>query len=115
VEKVVGIGGVFFRSNDPVALRKWYADNLGIAADEWGALFEATGQTIWSPFAADTDYFKTPQPFMINYCVTDLDAMIAQLRANGVAVDENVEDHSYGKFGWATDPDGNRFELWQPK
>jgi predicted enzyme related to lactoylglutathione lyase len=52
---------------------------------------------------------------MINYRVTDLDAMIAQLRANGVAVDENVEDHSYGKFGWATDPDGNRFELWQPK
>ena len=115
MEKVAGIGGIFFRSKDPAALRQWYADNLGIANEEWGTMFEPTGQTVWSPFSAETDYFKTPQAFMINYRVADLDAMLAQLRANGVAVDDEVMDESYGKFGWATDPEGNRFELWQPK
>jgi predicted enzyme related to lactoylglutathione lyase len=114
MEKVAGIGGVFFRSKDPAALRQWYADNLGIPDSEWGTMFEPTGQTVWSPFAADTEYFKTPQTFMINYRVTDFDAMVAQLRANGIKVEENTEDLSYGKFGWATDPEGNRFELWQP-
>lgn len=111
----MGIGGVFFRAKDPAGLRKWYAENLGIPDEDWGTMFEGEGQTVWSPFAADTDYFKTPQHFMINYRVADLDAMLVQLRANGVSVDEEVVDESYGKFGWATDPEGNRFELWQPK
>ena len=65
-------------------------------------------------FERDSDYFGTAQPYMINYRVVDLDAVLAALRAEGVAVDDRTEDGPYGKFGWATDPEGNRFELWQP-
>lgn len=115
MEKVAGIGGIFFRSENPEMLRKWYADNLGIPESDFGHVFEATGQTVWSPFSKDTEYFgSSTQAFMINYRVTNLDAMLAQLRANGAEVDEKVEDYDYGRFGWASDPEGNRFELWQP-
>jgi predicted enzyme related to lactoylglutathione lyase len=71
---------------------------------------------VWAPFAADTDYFgRRDQQGMINYRVGDLDAMVAQLRGAGVDVDEHLEEHEYGRFAWATDPEGNRFELWEPK
>lgn len=119
MERVTGIGGIFFRAKDPKALTKWYAEHLGVE-QHWdtGSCFFAAkdpkGQTIWSPHGADTGYFGTPQSYMINYRVTDLDAMLGQLRAAGVPVDEKVDDSEYGKFGWATDPEGNRFELWQP-
>jgi catechol 2,3-dioxygenase-like lactoylglutathione lyase family enzyme len=119
MERVTGIGGIFFRARDPKALTAWYRDHLGVEP-QWdtGTSFLAAsdpkGMTIWSPHGADTDYFGTPQSFMINYRVADLDAMLAQLRAAGVRVDEKVDDSEYGKFGWATDPEGNRFELWQP-
>lgn len=126
MEKVIGIGGIFFKSDDVKALRSWYRDHLGIPVDDsyGGASFEfrekdspeTIGMTIWSPFPSTTNYFDpTRAPFMINYRVADLDAMLAQLRAAGATVDEKVEDTDYGRFGWATDPDGNRFELWQPK
>lgn len=115
MERVVGIGGVFFKCKHPAALREWYETHLGIPASDYGHMFEPTGHTIWGPFAADTTYFApSTREFMINYRVSDLDAMLAQLRAAGVVVDEKVEDHEYGKFGWAMDPEGNRFELWQP-
>jgi len=115
MEKVAGIGGIFFRSADPAKLRKWYADNLGIPDEEYGHMFEGAGQTVWSPFSNDTDYFGTGgQTFMVNYRVSNLDAMVAQLRAAGVEVDEKTEDYEYGRFAWASDPEGNRFELWQP-
>jgi predicted enzyme related to lactoylglutathione lyase len=119
VERVTGIGGVFIRSRSPDALRAWYADHLGVDVDaEWGGtVFTASdGETVtWAVFAGDTDYFGSrDQQAMLNYRVRDLDAMLAQLRAAGVVVDERVEDLEYGRFGWATDPDGNRFELWQP-
>jgi predicted enzyme related to lactoylglutathione lyase len=119
VERVTGIGGVFIRSRSPDALRAWYADHLGVDVDaEWGGtVFTASdGETVtWAVFAGDTDYFGSrDQQAMLNYRVRDLDAMLAQLRAAGVVVDERVEDLEYGRFGWATDLDGNRFELWQP-
>jgi predicted enzyme related to lactoylglutathione lyase len=124
MERVTGIGGIFFKVPDPKALVSWYRDHLGIEP-EWdgGTSFkwrhaddpEKPGMTIWSPFPADSEYMGAPeQRCMINYRVDDLDAMLAQLRAAGATVDEKVQDSEYGRFGWATDPQGNRFELWQP-
>jgi predicted enzyme related to lactoylglutathione lyase len=116
-EAVQGIGGVFFRTSDPEALRVWYAEHLGIEMEEYGTTFTAAqgDQTVWAPFPRDTDYFgSSEQQAMINFRVADLDAMLTQLRSAGVDVDARVEEHQYGRFGWATDPDGNRFELWQP-
>jgi len=116
-ETVQGIGGVFFRARDPEALRAWYAEQLGIDMEDYGTTFTAAegDQTVWAPFAADTEYFgPTGQQSMVNFRVRDLDAMLDQLRAAGVAVDERVEEMEFGRFGWATDLDGNRFELWEP-
>jgi predicted enzyme related to lactoylglutathione lyase len=116
-ERVAGIGGVFFRARDPEALKRWYGDNLGIELEDYGTTFTAAAgdQTVWAPFAADTEYFgDSGQQSMVNYRVRDLDAMLAQLRKAGAEVDERVAEHEYGRFGWATDPEGNRFELWQP-
>jgi len=116
-ETVQGIGGVFFRARDPEALRAWYAEQLGIDMEDYGTTFTAAegDQTVWAPFAADTEYFgPTGQQSMVNFRVRDLDAMLDQLRAAGVAVDEQVEEMEFGRFGWATDLEGNRFELWEP-
>lgn len=124
--RVAGIGGVFFKARDPVALAAWYREHLGVpvAPDGTHALFadtnggDATGTptvTVWSSFPADTTYFGSgPASWMINYRVSNLDAMLAQLRAAGVWVADEVQDGEYGKFGWAADPEGTRFELWQP-
>jgi predicted enzyme related to lactoylglutathione lyase len=114
VARVVGIGGVFFRARDPDALRRWYAENLGVElAEEGHALFEG-GQTVWSLFPDDTDYFgPSGQQAMVNYRVDDLDGMLEQLRAAGAEVDDNTEEYDFGRFGWGTDPEGNRFELWE--
>jgi predicted enzyme related to lactoylglutathione lyase len=117
VERVQGIGGVFFRSTDPQWLAAWYAEHLGIDVEDWGgSVFQASegAVTVWSPFAADTDYWPAEKQAMINYRVRDLDALLVQLRAAGVEVDERVEETEQGRFGWAVDPEGNRFELWQP-
>jgi predicted enzyme related to lactoylglutathione lyase len=116
-EAAAGIGGVFFRSPDPDALRDWYSEHLGIKMEDYGTTFIAKegDQTVWAPFREDTDYFGSrEQPLMINFRVRDLDAMLAQLRAAGVEVVDHVEEHEYGRFGWATDCEGNRFELWEP-
>lgn len=124
MERVTGIGGIFFKSRDPSALGDWYRSNLGVDVQEWGgAVFRwrdaddpaRDGTTAWSLFPADTQYLGPGgAPFMVNYRVADLDAMLAQLRAAGVPVEERIEDSEFGRFGWATDPDGNRLELWQP-
>jgi predicted enzyme related to lactoylglutathione lyase len=118
VQRVTGIGGVFFRAKDPEALGRWYADNLGIAIEDYGGStfrWEEKGTTVWSPFPADTDYFGSGgQQGMVNFRVSDLDAMLEQLRTAGAEVDDRIEEHEYGRFGWAVDPEGNRFELWQP-
>ncbi len=124
MERVTGIGGVFFKSDDPKALQAWYAERLGVPAQADGSLmFEwedpahpaRKGQTVLAPFPSDTKYFEPgAAPFMINFRVRDLDAMLAQLRAAGVRVDDKIEESEYGRFGWALDPDGNRLELWEP-
>lgn len=117
MERVLGIGGVFFKANDPKALGAWYAEHLGIPVDPTygGAIFEGEGQTVWTPFAADTQHFApSEKPFMLNFRVKDLRAMLAQLRAGGVIVDDKVDESEFGAFGWFMDPEGNRVELWQP-
>ncbi len=124
MERVQGIGGVFIRGRDREATAAWYRDNLGIDVnDQWfGAVFRWADQedaerasTTWSVFAPDTDYFgDAANQAMINYRVSDLDAMLAQLREAGCEVDEKVERTAYGDFGWVTDNEGRRVELWQP-
>ena len=117
-ERVTGIGGVFFRSQHPAEVAAWYAEHLGLAVEEWngGVLRSSGGETlVWAVFPADTTYLgSSGQEAMVNYRVTDLDALLAQLRDAGVEVEGPVDDEN-GRFGWGTDPDGNRFELWQPK
>ncbi len=121
-EKVTGIGGVFFRVRDPARISAWYREHLGLGADEGPVQFlwrekerpDEFGRTVWSLFPDETDYFGPARPaFMINYRVANLDKMLAQLRQGGVTV-EKVENHSYGRFAWITDPEGNRVELWEP-
>ena len=126
-EAVAGIGGVFFKARDPKALAAWYREHLGIPVVNGGTYAslsvgedgrDATGapaETVWSTFPMTTDYFGDGgSPWMINYRVKNLDAMLEQLRAAGVWVSDKVMDEGYGRFGWAADPEGNRFELWQP-
>lgn len=121
MQKVTGIGGVFFKARDPQALAAWYRDHLGVPVEEGQtyAPFQSgtTGEmTVWSAFPTDTEYFGGGvSPLMVNYRVEDLDGMLEQLRAAGADVDDRIEEYEYGRFGWATDPEGNRFELWEPK
>ncbi len=116
-----GIGGIFFKSKDPQQLYAWYEKHLGITAKPGvGASFPMNsvpdGQTVWSIFPNTTDYMKDSKAeFMINYIVDDLASILEKLRAEGVSVDEHTESADFGKFGWITDPDGNRIELWEPK
>lgn len=121
MERVKGLGGIFLRSPDPVALARWYATHLGIAVMVEGESEDAwlpdAGPLVFAPFPADTDYFgRRDQQVMVNYRVGNLDRMLAQLRAGGVDVlDRTDELPGIGRFGWATDPDGNRIELWEPR
>jgi predicted enzyme related to lactoylglutathione lyase len=118
VERVVGIGGAFFRARDPERLRAWYREHLGVELEDWGGhVFEAADgeQTVWAVFSRESEYFPLRQTWMLNYRVRDLEAMLEQLRAAGVQVEEKIEDDPNGRFGWAVDPEGNRFELWEPK
>lgn len=123
MERVSGLGGIFFKSNDPAALREWYAKHLGLYSDQYGAILrwrhkdeaERFGHTVWSPFPPASQYFEpTSAPFMLNFRVADLRAMLDQLRAAGAWVDDRIEETEYGAFGWFRDPDGTRIELWQP-
>ena len=123
MKRVTGIGGIFFKSDDPDKLREWYAEHLKLPIEEWGgASFKwreqedptREGYTIWSPFERDTDYFEpSKKPFMINFRVENLDEVLQQLKAEGVTVDEKREESEFGKFGWVMDPEGNRVELWE--
>jgi predicted enzyme related to lactoylglutathione lyase len=116
MQRVTGIGGFFFRAKDPAGLAAWYEANLGIPSTDtrWSWTQEA-GPTVFAPFPTDTDYFgRLEQQTMLNFRVDDLDAMLEQLRVAGATVDDQVSEASYGRFGHAVDPEGNRFELWQP-
>ena len=116
MERVLGIGGYFMRAADPVALGAWYRDCLGLDADENGLWRQGAGPTVFATFESETDYFGSrAQQTMLNFRVRDLDAMLAQLRAKGADVAEETQDmEGVGRFGWVTDPEGNRIELWQP-
>lgn len=124
MRRVTGIGGIFFHAQDPAALRAWYQTHLGIDVQPWGgAAFtwaDAAGQavkgtTIWSIGSPEGGYYAPSKaPFMINYRVEDLDALLAALRSEGCEVLEKTERSEYGAFGWVMDPEGNKVELWQP-
>ena len=116
MERVLGVGGYFFRAADPAALATWYRDCLGLDADENGMWHQEAGMTVFAPFASDTDYFGSrTQQTMLNFRVRDLDAMLEQLRAAGADLAEDIQEmDGVGRFGWVTDPEGNRIELWQP-
>lgn len=123
MQKVTGIGGIFFKAANPQALQNWYRDMLGMDVTEWGGvIFDwqepadmPPGRTIWSILPGDAPNFAPGKAaFMINYRVADVHAMIAELRAKGAAVDDRVEESEFGVFGWVIDPEGNRIELWQP-
>src|ERR1044072_5090666 len=120
---VTGIGGIFFKAEDPKRLGEWYRKHLGLDVEEYGGVtFREDGAsiesspkrqayTVWSPFDADTDYFApSEKPFMINFRVTDLDALLAQLRSEGVEVDDRTEKSEFGYFGWVMGPEGKRIE-----
>ena len=122
--KVLGVGGVFFRSPDPGRLANWYQEALGLEIEAWGTThgtcfpperMPANSFTVWSTFASDTEYFgDRQQSFMINLVVDDLDAALANVRAAGGKVIPDKEEHDFGRFGWIVDPDDNRVELWEP-
>lgn len=124
MERVQGVGGVFIRGRDRQKLADWYAEHLGIDVDRtwWGHVFQwadqdraQTASTTWSVFAHDTDYFgDRGNGAMINFRVKDLHAMLDQLRGAGCDVLDKVEESDFGKFGWVTDCEGNRVELWEP-
>ncbi|MGI8667925.1 MAG: VOC family protein [Jatrophihabitans sp.] len=120
---MIGLGGVFIRASDPAALAAWYRRHLGFDVHDFGGAFGAMfefadrepGSQLWTAFPADTPYFgNAAQSHMVNFRVADLGGLLAQLRAEGVAVDEKVERSEYGAFGWCVDGEGNRVELWQP-
>jgi len=124
MSRVTGIGGVFFKAQDPEMLRSWYQKHLGLPIEPWGGLQfhwrrdedpTKRGSTVWTIFDGNTRYFDpSSKPFMINYQVEDLDAVLAALKSEGVAVNEKIEEMEYGRFSWVMDPEGNRIELWQP-
>jgi len=120
MERVTGVGGVFFKSKDPAALAAWYRDHLGLELEpgsEAVSVFRWSepGTITWSAFPEDTQYLgRAESRAMFNYRVKSLDRMLAQLRADAVFVDDRVEISKFGRFGWAIDPEGNRFELWEP-
>ena len=123
IGRVTGIGGIFFKSKDPKAQREWYAKNLGLETNEYGSLFEfreganpeQRGYLQWSPFGEKTTYFEpSEREFMINYRVKNIEALIEQLKKEGVTICDSIEEYEYGKFVHIMDPEGNKLELWEP-
>ena len=120
MQRVTGIGGFFFRAKDPAALSQWYKEHLGIdvvpadyTQQPWS---QQGGPTVFAPFPQDTDYFGDPaQGWMLNFRVGDLDAMVKQLRATGIAVAVDPEEYPNGRFARLHDREGNPIELWQPR
>ena len=114
---ITGFGGAFIRSADPEALYKWYEQHLGLTRAHGSFTFPASAQrnqVVFAFFRQQDEYFPTTQPAMINLQVDDLDALLARLIDQGVTVDPKRDSYDFGKFGWITDPEGNRVELWQP-
>jgi predicted enzyme related to lactoylglutathione lyase len=122
MKKVTGLGGIFFKCNDPKTMNDWYTKNLGIDNKGYGATFEwretdndVKGSTTWSTFAADTKYFSpSNKDFMINYRVENIEVLVEELRKDGVAIIDEIASYEYGKFVHILDPEGNKIELWEP-
>jgi catechol 2,3-dioxygenase-like lactoylglutathione lyase family enzyme len=120
--RILGIGGIFFKSANRDQTREWYAKHLGLADKGSGAMLpwrehddpQKEHVTVWTVFSASTDYFAPNQPLMINYIVDDMDALLDRLKREGVKIDPKRMDESYGRFAWIYDSDGNKIELWQP-
>lgn len=122
--RILGIGGIFFKSARHEQLSDWYREKMGIEHEQYGAMFKWRSMeeppkehfTVWSIFPSSSDYFApSPATFMINYIVDDLDAFLEKLRNAGVEIDPKREDFDYGRFAWVFDPDGNKIELWEPR
>jgi lactoylglutathione lyase len=123
MKKVTGLGGVFFKCENPQALNDWYAKNLGMATTEYGTMFEwrqaddpsKKGSTVWSTFPKDTKYFDpSTKPFMINYRVENIAALVEELKRDNVTIIDDIVEYEYGKFIHVLDPEGNVIELWEP-
>ena len=124
MKKVTGLGGVFFKCNDPKNMNDWYAKNLGLQTSEWGTSFDwrdaddpsKKGTTAWSTFPQDTKYFNpSEKPFMINYRVENLATLLDELKKDNVTIVDEIAEYDYGKFVHVLDPEGNIIELWEPK
>jgi catechol 2,3-dioxygenase-like lactoylglutathione lyase family enzyme len=120
--RITGVGGVFFKAKDPKALAAWYRDVLGLPLEAWGGAalrYDAPMHPpvlAWSAFPASTSYFApSTSDFMINYAVDDMNAVLARLRAKGIAILKEADDDANGRFAWILDPEGNKIELWEPK
>ncbi len=123
MKKVTGIGGVFFKAQDPEKIRQWYKDHLGIDAGAYGATFEwredadpeKKGATAWNPFSDKTKYFDpSAKDFMINYRVENIEALVEELKKEGVTILDDIATYDYGKFVHIMDIEGNKIELWEP-
>jgi predicted enzyme related to lactoylglutathione lyase len=119
--RVTGIGGLFFKTKDPNAIKEWYKNHLGLNTDQYGCTFwwkDEHGNkcsTQWSPFKEDTQYFEpSKKEFMMNFRVENLRELLKILKKEGVTIVGEIEEHDYGKFGWILDPEGNKIELWEP-
>lgn len=120
-KRVTGLGGFFFKTKNPNATKAWYSKHLGLPIDDYGCTFwwkDKAGNdcsTQWSPFKEDTTYFNpSDKPFMMNFRVENLVALLAILKDEGVTIVGEIEEYSYGKFGWILDPEGHKIELWEP-
>jgi predicted enzyme related to lactoylglutathione lyase len=123
MKKVTGFGGIFFKCKDPNKMKEWYQKHLGLNTNQYGAVFEwhqgadssKKGFTNWSPFKETTKYFEpSTKDFMINYRVDDLEALVEELKKNGVTILDAIKTYDYGKFVHILDAEGNKVELWEP-
>jgi catechol 2,3-dioxygenase-like lactoylglutathione lyase family enzyme len=121
--RILGIGGVFFKSANPNQTREWYAQHLGLAGKGGETMLpwrehddpQKEHVTAWTVFPESTTYFGSGHAqFMINYIVDDLDALLDRLKEEGVKIDPKRMNESFGRFAWIYDGDGNKIELWQP-
>ncbi len=122
MKRVTGLGGFFFKTEDPDKIKQWYKERLGLDTDHYGCTFwwkDKEGNdcsTQWSPMKNDTTYFEpSKSSFMMNFRVENLVKLLEVLKAEGVTIVGEIEEYSYGKFGWILDPEGNKLELWEPK